>query len=216
MMKSGDIKRGVEKKMTTVEKVRQGEFKIARRDTDTTILQTENICTCTAFAGLNASKGIGFLAHFDTPCSTSLIKQMAADLDEHVNDYEGFEFQVISGLDGYWGPQNWPTKIMLYWMVFKQFGVHPRPQIGTWKVIPGRFGILVNVGVDVDDINIGIKKTGTYWWKKREYDRYKSLGKNQKKCPTCRGGGEVRTVSGEQMQNCLDCDGKGYITRSSC
>lgn len=215
MKKSGDIKREVENKMTTVEKVRQRDFKIARRGTGTTILQTENICTCTAFAGLNVSSGIGFLAHFDTPCSTSLIEKMAADLGKHVKDYNGFEFQIISGLDGYLGIQNWPTKIMLYWRVYRQFGVCPRPKIGTWKFFPGRFGMLVNVGADANDIDIGIKKTETYWFKKREYERYKPLKKGQENCPTCRGGGEVRTVPGDKMQNCRDCDGRGYLNLRS-
>jgi hypothetical protein len=112
-------------------KVRQRDFGIAARGQAGHVLRTENISTCTSFAALNASKGIGFLVHIDTPFSMSLIREMVQAFKEHLSDFEGFEMRMDIGIDGYLMPLNWVPKILLCWRVRRKFGRRLRPQGGT-------------------------------------------------------------------------------------
>lgn len=81
-------------------KVRQREYAIGKRETNSSILITKNIWTCTGLYGIDKTNGVVFLAHFDFPYINALC-ELVAELKTHVNgDFSGFEIGIITGSAG--------------------------------------------------------------------------------------------------------------------
>lgn len=63
--------------------VRQREYAIGLRGTDSSVLTTENIWTCTGLVGINQQRGAAFLCHLDTPFSVPGLAKLASDLQPY-------------------------------------------------------------------------------------------------------------------------------------
>lgn len=78
--------------------VRQRQYAIGLRGTDSRILVTENISTCTGLAGIDAGNGVVFLFHFDLLLSSSSLKLALEELKKHVKDLKGFQLYMVAGI----------------------------------------------------------------------------------------------------------------------
>lgn len=58
----------------------QKEFAISSRNSEKHILSTTHVITCTVAYGFDQASGLGFLAHFDLPCSGKYIGKIFDEL----------------------------------------------------------------------------------------------------------------------------------------
>jgi hypothetical protein len=69
-----------------------------------TSLETHNVLSCTVFAGIEHTSGVGFLCHFDTPCSTKSLNEIVALLSSKIPAGTRFDTHIVNGS---WFP-FWP------------------------------------------------------------------------------------------------------------
>jgi hypothetical protein len=79
--------------------VRQRQYAIGVRGTSSSVLVTENIWTCTGFAGVDDNSGVVFLCHLNTPWCPFAIKDVVTDLRKHVSDLSGFQLYMVNGIN---------------------------------------------------------------------------------------------------------------------
>ena len=60
-------------------------------------LRTSNLLFCTAFAGVNKSKDVAFLCHFDTPLSLLDTEHVLSQICNASSDGDEFEGHIIHG-----------------------------------------------------------------------------------------------------------------------
>lgn len=87
--------------------VRQREYAIGLRGTASSVLVTENICTCTGLVGVNQHSGAAFLCHLDTPVCVAGLALMERDL----RPYGGLGAFSLSWVTG---SPPWITWAMAY------------------------------------------------------------------------------------------------------
>lgn len=146
-------------------KVRQREYGIGLRGENNSVLQTENIWTCTGFVGVN-KQGVAFLCHFDTPCSVRSLPQIIADLSVYVKDFSAFEIRIVSSAAG--KLLGWMTRYVLK-KKLKELNVFlsiPEAEFLTDNCFE-KCGIRV-------DADTGTIRTDKYA-KFRDYERYNCL-----------------------------------------
>ena len=91
-------------------KVRQRQYAIGFKGTETAVLLTHNIWTCTGFVGLN-KQGVAFLAHFDGPFLRPMLSELINDLKAENVDFNSFDFYIVTGQPGRF--MGWLTRIAL-------------------------------------------------------------------------------------------------------
>jgi hypothetical protein len=80
-------------------KVKEAQYGIALRGFTLEELDTANLQTCAAFAGINHDKGVGFLCHLNSPTSASqLLPEIVKDLEQAGLSLDDFQLYTASGL----------------------------------------------------------------------------------------------------------------------
>jgi hypothetical protein len=77
-------------------KVRQRQFAIGLRGTNSSALETDNILPCTGLVGIDAQAGVVFLFHLDPCVCRSPIGPAIDELKSHVNDLKAFQLYTFS------------------------------------------------------------------------------------------------------------------------
>ncbi|MFM0364525.1 hypothetical protein [Paraburkholderia sediminicola] len=81
-------------------KVKEAQYAIGLRGERSAKLNTANIETCVAFAGINSEKGVVFLCHLNSPwCASKLLPLLIADLERlglSLNDFNLYTSSTVS------------------------------------------------------------------------------------------------------------------------
>ncbi|SOE86962.1 hypothetical protein SAMN05446935_7497 [Burkholderia sp. YR290] len=156
-------------------KVREREYEVAVAGTDISALRTENIWSCISLAGVN-DQGVGFLCHFDLPCTVDYLPKILWGVRETTDDFGTFQLKIIAA--GMWAQTlNCWTHHKLR-QSLERIGAFKKPIPDTTVVSPGIFGVAMKCGVVVDTVTREIQVTGPYL-DRIEYGRYTQYNKKK-------------------------------------
>ena len=92
---------------TQIKEILQKEWGYLTREDLRETLATPNVKWCTAFYGTDKKKNIGFMCHFDLPCSTKSLPELFKVLERHIPKKR----KIICYIDGgYWFTYSFLTR----------------------------------------------------------------------------------------------------------
>jgi hypothetical protein len=110
-------------------------------------LRTENIWTCISLAGVN-DQGVGFLCHFDRPCTVDGLPKVIKALEGVTDDFDTFKLKTIAA--GSLGPTYncWTHRKLR--KALEQMGGFNTPMPETTVVSPGVYNWRMKCGLVVN------------------------------------------------------------------
>ena len=116
-----------------VKEILQKEWGYLTREDSRDILATPNVKWCTAFYGTDVNNNIGFMCHFDLPCSTKSLPQLFDVLEEYIPKNR----KIVCYIDGgYWLTYSFFTRkrILKYIKQFNLNGWNIQPTNSPYNV----------------------------------------------------------------------------------